>query len=157
MPAATHRKRVPVPRVKDVWVWVIVAIAIGGVASLVSGDFGWTSVIASVVTFAFMIGYVALLSWLAASWVRSRGHEPVPLGSEESPGAESLPTPLRSVRLLAAANLLVFSASFGIVGLLLEEIWVAAFGAVFGVWAAIVLLASWALRKDDFRRKGFRW
>jgi len=58
---------------------------------------------------------------------------------------------------MAALNVVTFALTSGIAGVLLEDLWIAAYGAAVGVWAAMVLLASWALRRQTLEDKGFLW
>lgn len=150
-------KRVPNAQVKNVVLPAIVGLLIAAAAAVISSEFDWKWVIAAAVGGTFVLGLTAVVTWLRATWLRSKGFEPVALGEGDHPGVRSLPTPLRSVRVMAALNVVTFALTSGIAGVLLEDLWIAAYGAAVGVWAAMVLLASWALRRQTLEDKGFLW
>ena len=151
------KRRVPNAGVKDILLPVGILIVIVVVLNVVFGEFGWRSVVALIATVAFLVGFVAIVSWIRASWLRSRGFEPVPLREAKPLTVWAFPKPFRSVRLIAASNAVIFTLTFAFAGLLVGEAWIAAFGAGFGVWAAVVWMASWVVSRHRLLDRGFRW
>jgi hypothetical protein len=150
---------VPTVGIRDIVLPLFAALVVGAAAAMVSGDFGWPWVVASIVVAGFLIAFIGLASWWRRSSLKSRGFEPIPLSEEDQPPplSQFLPFPFKSVRLTVALLGILWLAVLGTVGLVLENFWLVAVGVFLAFWTAVAWLSMWAFRRKHLRKMGMRW